>query len=581
MLKSTIYKVSLRLSEMGGQEGYAMHLRKWVAKPNFFSLLILVLLLWLPRGIALDHFATPDEAAWVSRSGRFYHAIVQGDFAKTFQHGHPGVTVMWAGTAAYFLRYRAFAWEADKTVLGLDKNVEEFLRAHGKHPLDMLEAGRIFMAMGNTAVLILTFLMVARLVGWWPGLIGLSLVHFDPFYLGLTRLLHLDGLMSSTMVLSFAAFSVYLHRGRQWRDLVISAAAAGLSWLTKSPAFFLLPFIVWLLWLEWMRAFRAQGRPPVAETRRSVGILGLWVLLSGLVFVLLFPAMWVSPLSTLAGILRQSFSSAAEGHGSEIFFNGQIVLGDPGWLFYPLTYLWRTTPLVLGGLLLGMLGMVFRLPPFDRAEVRWWVVEVFSFALWFGIGMSLGAKKFDRYLLPSMGALDWLAGLGWFCVAKWMWDCRRNRLERWGAIGMIAGAIGFQAFFALQNYPYFLTYYNPLLGGAKQAPRVMMIGWGEGLDRAARYLNSLPQANRLRVMSYYPNGCFSYFFNGKTLDLIKTWRGIEDRELQKAHYIVLYIHQWQRQRPDPQMLAYFEKQQPVFVARINGLEYAKVYALHP
>jgi hypothetical protein len=283
----------------------------------------------------------------------------------------------------------------------------------------------------------------------------------------------------------------------------------------------------------------------------------------------------------LAGIFRQSFSYAAEGHASEIFFNGKIVLGDPGWLFYPLAYLWRTTPLVLGGLLLGVLGMVFRLAPFDRAEVRWWVVEMSSFALLFAVGMSLGAKKFDRYLLPSMGALDWLAGLGWFSVARWLWDCRRNRLARGGAIGMIAAVIGLQAFFALQNYPYFLTYYNPLLGGPQQAPRVMMIGWGEGLDQAARYLNSLPQANHLRVMSYYPNGCFSYFFNGKTLDLIKTWRGIEDKELRKAHYIVLYIHQWQRQRPDPQMLAYFEKQQPVFVARINGLEYAKVYALHP
>ncbi len=56
---------------------------------------------------------------------------------------------------------------------------------------------------------------------------------------------------------------------------------------------------------------------------------------------------------------------------------------------------------------------------------------------------------------------------------------------------------------------------------------------------------------------------------------------MEDKELKKVHYIVLYIHQWQRQRPDPRMLAYFDSQQPVYVARINGLEYAKVYALHP
>jgi hypothetical protein len=46
-----------------------------------------------------------------------------------------------------------------------------------------------------------------------------------------------------------------------------------------------------------------------------------------------------------------------------------------------------------------------------------------------------------------------------------------------------------------------------------------------------------------------------------------------------ADYLVLYIHQWQRQRPDPAMLSFFAAQGPEYVVRLAGLEYAQVYNL--
>jgi hypothetical protein len=107
----------------------------------------------------------------------------------------------------------------------------------------------------------------------------------------------------------------------------------------------------------------------------------------------------------------------------------------------------------------------------------------------------------------------------------------------------------------------------------------MMIGWGEGLDMAARYLNTRPGASNLRVMAHYPDGSFSYFFEGQTLHLPEKWEGPASEQMQAADYLVLYIHQWQRGLPDPAMLAYFSSQEPEFVAQIDGLEYAQVYNL--
>lgn len=51
----------------------------------------------------------------------------------------------------------------------------------------------------------------------------------------------------------------------------------------------------------------------------------------------------------------------------------------------------------------------------------------------------------------------------------------------------------------IQNYPYGLSYYNPLLGGAAGARADMMLGWGEGLDQIGDAINDLPDAAEVRV----------------------------------------------------------------------------------
>jgi hypothetical protein len=81
-------------------------------------------------------------------------------------------------------------------------------------------------------------------------------------------------------------------------------------------------------------------------------------------------------------------------------------------------------------------------------------------------------------------------------------------------------------------------------------------------------------------MTHYPQGPFSYFFAGQALDLPSPWKGMEDEEIVDVDYLVLYIHQWQRQRPDPALLAFFARQTPEYVVRIDGFEYARIYNLN-
>ena len=89
-------------------------------------------------------------------------------------------------------------------------------------------------------------------------------------------------------------------------------------------------------------------------------MLLIWAAVTAVVYVALWPAMWVAPRDTLQQVIDISSDYATQGHTSPIFFNGHIYNGDPGALFYPVNYLWRTTPVVMIGLLLLVVGWFLR-----------------------------------------------------------------------------------------------------------------------------------------------------------------------------------------------------------------------------
>jgi len=118
--------------------------------------------------------------------------------------------------------------------------------------------------------------------------------------------------------------------------------------------------------------------------------------------------------------------------------------------------------------------------------------------------------------------------------------------------------------------PYNTAYYNPLVGGAAVAPRVLLVGWGEGMEQAARYLNSKPDAAALHVTCVDVNE-FIPFFAGHTTSLDTT-------TLVDPDYFVMYSSYMQRDY-SPELMAALEGQEPEFVARApNGLAYVWVYA---
>ena len=555
--------------------------------------LALALLLWLPRGLALDHFVAVDERSWMTRSGNFYLALATGDLASTYQYYHPGVTTMWIGAAAYWLRYPDYPADATGQIRNMSEGIEDRLVAQGHTPLDILATARAIMVFVIVALLLVAFWLAVDLLGLWPALLGILLLGYDPMTLGLTRMLHVDGLSSALMLVSvLALMRFYAPDGRvagRWRDLVLSGIVAGLAWLTKSPALVLGPMALLIMGVDWLRARRAGA------LWRGVRALALWGTLAVLVFFVAWPAMWVRPLANVQSILGAAGDYAEESN-QKIFFNGEIILDDPGALFYPITYLWHVTPITLIGLVLALVAGVVTL----RRRSHLWqnAAILLLYALLFTLLMTFGSKKIDRYLLPAYFPLALVAGVGWYALAsainrlilrtrhaeqneeslggmaeKGISRFARNdnaKSVRWLPTLLLLGVLVGQAAFTLPHFPYYFTFYNPLLGGIQRAPQTLMIGLGEGIDEAARYLNAKPGAEKLRVASWYRGGSFNYIFRGQDLNL---------DEFFEADYAVLYVHQWQRQVPDAQTLHYFAQLTPEYTVTLHGLDYARVYDL--
>lgn len=572
--------------------------KKWLV---FLPYALVLLAIWLPRCLALDRFVTVDEPKWLTRSANFYLALANGDAAGTFTREHPGVTITWAGTAGFLWRYPDYIREAPGRLME-SWEIEPILREHGQEPVEMLEAGRIFVVLMITVTLLIGFHEAMRLIGLWPALAGFLLIAFDPFLVGLSRLLHLDGLVSALMLLSVLAFLTYFYRGRKKWDLFLSAVAAGLAWLTKSPALFLVPFVGLICLFEFGRRLYTARRWRWQDAGHSAWQSGwpwlVWLGVGCAIFVLSWPSMWVHPISTLQRVFNEANTYASEGHASDVFFDGRVITGDPGrptypekYLkhiyyplsyvgrrFYPLVYLWRATPVVLVGLGLAAIGFFLRRRVPEERTARWTAVLLVLMALLFAIFMTMGSKKFDRYLLPIFAPLDLVAGIGWVLVTRWISDRISPRVQQYSVPLVLSGIALLQLTAILQTYPYYLTYYNPLMGGSAKAPQTMMIGWGEGLDQAARYLNAKEGGGRLRVLAWYPDGSFSYFFDGETVGSAEEWE--ETRaELDRSDYAVLYANQWQRYLPFPQYVDYFDRFKPEETIYIDGLEYIRIYNL--
>ncbi len=531
----------------------------------------------LPRTLDLADFATIDETYhWMGRVARFSQALAAGDWASTNQTGHPGVTTMWLGALG--------------RLLGGALGVTDPGWAGGG--VEYLALLRLPLAAANALAVALGYLLLRRLVRPPTAFLGALMWGLSPFVIAHSRLLHLDGLLTSLMTLCVLLLAgARPAEGAGRGATVLSSVAGGLALLTKAPSLLLLPTVGLLMHalapgpargFRGLRGLVARLLWPAAPVLRRYA---LWLTVAALTVFALWPAMWAGPLDAYGDVLREIRDNGAQPHHSGNFFLGEPV-ADPGPLFYPAVLLWRTTPLTLLGLLAATLAAFAE----ARAALGRWrqglpalgsqaraLLALAGFALLFALALTLQAKKLDRYLLPAFPALEILAAAGLVRATDWLLQPASRWLRR-ATIRDLRSAIRAEyALILTANlafyHPFYLSAFNPLLGGGATAQQVMLVGLGEGMEEVGAWLRERPDLGRGDVLSWIPP-TLAPFVPQETL--VRDLR--PDTVIRASSYAVLYIRSVQH-KESAEAEAYVRQSPPLFTLERYGIEYATVHQL--
>ncbi len=442
-----------------------MKLKKIIDFKWELSFLIFFVASRLPM-LGHDIFNT-DVWKWKSRIFDFGTGIFTLNFEKTIQRYHPGVTLMWIGSFA--VKVYNFGYELIFKIPPPDNSIHTIFQLH------FMQKFFIVLAIGFT--LFFVFYVVKQLFSLKYALLTLLMMSLEPFYVGLTRVVHLEGLMSTFMIASFVAFYMYIRNSHMRKYIILSAFFGALAILTKTSALFLLPMMALILVCERIPDF-SRG----LNLKNSINYI-LVNFLTWLVFVLIFfialwPAMWTMPqqaLSTLySGI---SETGVEEGHIQLYFSN---LVEDPGLTFYPVVLFLRSSVM----LIIGVIGF-FLIYKKLNANERKFASYALLFALFYGIEMTIPSKKLDRYLLPSIISLWFTAGFFYIHLLK--------KIEPF-VVGLIILLL-LPVFTLIVLHSDYLAYYNPLIGGTAKGIYIIEPKWMIGQHEIVDYLNELKTQN--------------------------------------------------------------------------------------
>mgnify|MGYP000919707592 CR=1 FL=1 len=501
------------------------------------------------RLAAIDTYVTIDESRWVQRASDFWAYIGQRDYEETFIIGHPGVTTMWTALVGLGQeRARHFSFLEGK---------DDATRRDGYY--EALIASRkpfaVVAALGVVAVTLLGW----RLLGAGPAVVGGLLLAFEPFLVAHARVTHLDSGLTTYSAIAALSALVFFTAGGGWPYLALSGVAFGLAFLTKAPSVYLIGFVPLVAGISWLLG----GRRVHALPRIAV-ILLVWGLLGGAVAMALWPAMRVDPVGTVLKMAQ--FTERVGGGEHDNYFAGRLT-DDPGLLFYPLALLFRLAPATLVGVVLA--GVLWR----RLASSHRQTVLLALYSLGFMAMMTIGPKKFDRYLLPVFPMLGLLAGLGLWTLAQTLGRRGSNAsavptIFGQGVLLVPALAILLQAGTLLWFFRYPLSYYNPLLGGGAVAERLILVGWGEGLDQVGAWIDAQPRPLGEPTVATSYHRVLQAQLQGSAIPL---------EHVRMADYVVPYVNTLQRGADADVLTPFLNGGPPEYAVRVNGIEYARVY----
>ena len=419
--------------------------------------------------LGYDTFNT-DVWKWKARIFDFGSGVFNLNFVQTIQKYHPGVTLMWIGTVV--VKFFNLYYDVIHKTSPPDNDISVIFQLHSLQ--------KLFIVLVIGFSLSLIFYGIRKIFNLKYSVILLSFLVIEPFYVALTRELHLEGLMSTFMIVSFVWFYLYLQDKSRNDRFIISAFFASLAVLTKTSSLFILPFVLFSSIYNDVVSINQADRLFISlKSLKIKDILKLnlkYIFLFNLFFFLIWPAMWTNAVSAIQTMYRGIFTIGIDRGHIQLFFGKNTL--DPGLLFYPVVFWLRSSVY----LVIGLIGFLFISRKLS-SEKRKFSFLAFIFAFLSFLELTIPSAKLDRYFLPIQMVL-WIPSA--FFYEYLLNSLRLGNYKFKHLLFPLIILPGVLLLFWI--HPDYFSYYSPLGGGLKSGINIIEPKWMIGQKQTITYL---------------------------------------------------------------------------------------------
>lgn len=522
---------------------------KLTSNKKYIILIVFIGLFLLTRIPRLaDDEINPDGVNWYYRSQQFFVALRSLNLEDTYQHYHPGVTLMWI---------------MGGTVTAVKKIGAEFSVINSNNFLVFHFYTKLMLVLAQLALTLIAVFVLSKIMGLYRALFSVLLFTFEPFFVGNSRILHLDVLMTLFLLIGLGLAYIN-YRKFSWYAGIFSGIFLGLAFLTKSISVIALPFV--LVFGTW---FAYKGLGMKVAVKYFVSILFSFLI----VLPIVFPALLVAPVKTMIDVFSESERiGARRGHI-------QIVLGeemaDPGLVFYFLVLIIKVSIVSIVGFFIYLFYLVKKLKSAEKKNVSVafqyipsFIGFLFLFYLGYFITMSVFSKKIDRYMLPLYPFFAISAVYGYFKLHEYLSLHKQNMVKHFNVFLMIIIGFGF-VYPLIAFFPFYFTYTSPV---------VFSPGTANTLIAQKPFGVGIPDLKNFVLANYSKDGDYPTigFLDTKPMSMIyMNSRLVDIREVHASQYRLLILGP-NEEFPD-RVLDSKEKYYLDKVLKINGLDYWRIY----
>jgi 4-amino-4-deoxy-L-arabinose transferase-like glycosyltransferase len=558
---------------------------------RYAILFLIPLVIYFSFGLHhLTQFETADEHYWIysntnnnnywdNNNGRieqYWSALLSGNWIKTRINDKPGITLAYVSGIGSWLK------------TNLEKNIEQgIVPALSKNDKAKLinQYFRLPILIFNGFFSIFLFYLIRKLTqNYWTALLSVTFILLSPIVVGISQIVNPDALLWEFCFASLLSFLIYI-RDSGKKFAVFSSVFLGLALLTKYSSVIFLPFFLAIIFLYIIENIKSWPAAEISTRIRklslsyffiiagalaiyaiilpdnlvelrhfmkgSLGFNGMqsffWGLFSLNLFmfldVILFRSELFSQLFKKLEPFKEAFKMAIltilplifiivilnaifgfdwfnlfvipfDSAPKSAFANLSIAKFLQVWLAQFMPLIFSLSPIVILALLYAWIKNIS-----TESESRW-IIFIFSFFTLVFVAASFQQKilltnRYSVLLYPLMLTMAAIGITNLFSLEK------KNRLFR----AVILAVIIFISISSLwKTKPFYFTYSNVLL------PQKYLVSdaWGYGGFEAAQYLNSLPNAENLKIWADYNGTCL--FFNGGCEANFLTMHNIRKKE---------------------------------------------------